>query len=130
MFGYRRIYAGGDAKRSEGWETLANNHSRHLLNILYMRTIYLQFYQSTVKQPLAKIARDEFAGAKRVKRVTSLRGPSPRHSACRRHSSFQQMSQRWRAVGNTVSYLTGSRFEPQIPRSINKHVTTRAAYKH
>ena len=30
---------------------------------------------------------------------------------------FQEMSQRWRAVGNTVSDLTGPRFEPQTSRS-------------
>ena len=28
---------------------------------------------------------------------------------------FEKMSQRWRAVGNTVSNLTGPRFEPDFP---------------
>ena len=28
------------------------------------------------------------------------------------HSSFEEMSQRWRAVGNTVPDLTGPRLEP------------------
>ena len=35
------------------------------------------------------------------------------------------MLQRWRAVGNTVSDLTGPRFEPQTPRSRDERVTAR-----
>ena len=35
------------------------------------------------------------------------------------------MLHRWRAVGNTVSDLTGTRFEPQISRSRDEHVTAR-----
>ena len=35
------------------------------------------------------------------------------------------MSQRWRAVGNTVSDLTGPRFEPQTSRSREERVTAR-----
>ena len=38
---------------------------------------------------------------------------------------FEEMSQRWRAVGNTVSDLTGPRFEPQTSRSRDKRVTAR-----
>ena len=40
-------------------------------------------------------------------------------------ASFEEMSQRWRAVGNTVSNLTGSRFEPQTSRSRDERVTAR-----
>ena len=40
-------------------------------------------------------------------------------------ASFEEMSQRWRAVGNTVSDLTGPRFEPQISRSGDERVTAR-----
>ena len=36
---------------------------------------------------------------------------------------FEEMSQRWRAVGNTVSDLTGLRFEPQTSRSRDERVT-------
>ena len=36
---------------------------------------------------------------------------------------FEEMSQRWRAVGNTVSDLTGPRFEPQTSRSRDERVT-------
>ena len=43
-----------------------------------------------------------------LKRVISLRGPSPRH----RGPGNTEMSQQWRAVGNTVSDLTGPRFKP------------------
>ena len=39
-----------------------------------------------------------------AKRVTSLRGPPPHHCAW--------ATQRWRAVGNSVSYLTGPGFKP------------------
>ena len=67
------------------------------------------------------------------KRVTSWRGPSLRHWPGQ-HSSirspgntapFEEMSQRWRAVGNTVSDLTGPRFEPQTSRSRDERVTAR-----
>ena len=38
---------------------------------------------------------------------------------------FEKKSQRWRAVGNTVSDLTGPRFEPQTSRSRDERVTAR-----
>ena len=40
-------------------------------------------------------------------------------------ASFEKMSQRWRAVGNIVSDLTGPRFEPQTSRSRYERVTAR-----
>ena len=40
-------------------------------------------------------------------------------------ASFEEMSQRWRVVGNTVSDLTGPRFEPQTSRSRDERVTAR-----
>ena len=43
-----------------------------------------------------------------------------------RHCPFAEMSQRWRAVGNAVSNLTGPRFKPQASRFIrNERVTAR-----
>ena len=57
------------------------------------------------------------------KRVTSWRGPSPPH--CARATQLLSMSQRWRAVGNTVSDLTGPRFKPQTSRSRDERVTAR-----
>ena len=38
---------------------------------------------------------------------------------------FEEISQRWRAVGNTASDLTGPRFEPQTSRSRDESVTAR-----
>ena len=38
---------------------------------------------------------------------------------------FKEISQRWQAVGNTVSDLTGPRFEPQTSRSRDERVTAR-----
>ena len=38
---------------------------------------------------------------------------------------LEEMLQRWRVVGNTVSDLTGPRFEPQIFRSRDERVTAR-----
>ena len=38
---------------------------------------------------------------------------------------FEEMPQRWRAVGNTVSDLTPPRFEPQTSRSKDERVTAR-----
>ena len=39
---------------------------------------------------------------------------------------FEEMLQRWRAVGNTVSDLTGPRSEPQTYRSKDERVTARS----
>ena len=39
------------------------------------------------------------------------------------------MMQRWRAVGNIVSDLTGQKFEPQTSRSRDESVTARPAIK-
>ena len=43
----------------------------------------------------------------------------PISASLRPHNTapFEEMSHRWRAVGNTVSDLTGPRFEPQTSRS-------------
>ena len=38
---------------------------------------------------------------------------------------LEEMLQRWRAVGNTVSDLTGPRFEPQTSCSRDERVTAR-----
>ena len=38
---------------------------------------------------------------------------------------FEEMSQRWRAVGNTMSNLTGPRFDPQTSRFRDERVTAR-----
>ena len=40
-------------------------------------------------------------------------------------ASFEEMLQRWRAVGNTVSDVTGPRFAPQTSSSKGERVTTR-----
>ena len=40
-------------------------------------------------------------------------------------ASFEKVSQRWQAVGNTVSDLTGPRFKPQTSRSRDKRVAAR-----
>ena len=60
------------------------------------------------------------------KRVTSWRGPSPRHCArATQLRTFEEMSHRWRVVGNTVSDLTGPRFELLTSRSRDERVTAR-----
>ena len=59
------------------------------------------------------------------KRVTSWRGPSPRHCARATQLLFEEMWQRWRAFGSTVSDLTGSKFKPQTSRSRDERVTAR-----
>ena len=40
-------------------------------------------------------------------------------------ASFEEMSQRWQAVGNTMSNLTGPRFELATSRSKEERVTAR-----
>ena len=42
---------------------------------------------------------------------------------------FEEMSRRWRAVGNTVSDLTGPRFELETSRSRDERVTARPNHK-
>ena len=59
------------------------------------------------------------------KRVTSLRGPNLRSLRLGNTASFEEMLQRWRAVGNTVFDLTGPRFEFQTSRSRDERVTVR-----
>ena len=39
------------------------------------------------------------------------------------NTALFEMSQQWRAVGNTVSDLTVQRFEPRTSCSSDKHVT-------
>ena len=43
---------------------------------------------------------------------------------------FEEMSHRWRAIGNAVSDLTGPRFEPQTTRSREERVTARTTGQH
>ena len=50
--------------------------------------------------------------------MTYLRVIAPCHIA-----SFEEMLQKWRAVGNTVPDLTGPKFEPQTSRSRDERVT-------
>ena len=57
--------------------------------------------------------------------MTCLRGPSPRHCAQATQVPFEEILQRWRAVVNTVSNLTGPRFEPQTSHSRDGRVTAR-----
>ena len=54
------------------------------------------------------------------KSVTSWWGPSSRHSAQTNTASYEEMLQRWWAVGNIVSNLTGPRFKLQTSRSRNE----------
>ena len=72
-----------------------------------------------------KIKIFHYTRCKTPERVTSWRGPSPRHCARATQLLSKKMSQRWRAVGNTVSDLTGPRFEPQTSRSRDERVTAR-----
>ena len=56
----------------------------------------------------------------------SLRDSSPRHCAYPGNTaSVEEMPPQWRAVGNTMSALTGPKFELQISRSRNESVTAR-----
>ena len=67
-------------------------------------SLYLLYYAE---------ACDELAGLI----ATSLRPGST--------ASFEEMSLRWRAVGSTVSNLTGPRFEPRTSHSRDELVTAR-----
>ena len=66
-----------------------------------------------------------------TKRITTLLNPAPRH--CARETqlirSFEEILQRWKDVGNTVSDLTSLRFEHQTSRSRDERVTARPTKK-
>ena len=51
-----------------------------------------------------------------------LAGPISASLRAGNTAPFEEMSQLWRAVGNTVFDLTGPRFEPQISRSRDERV--------
>ena len=57
------------------------------------------------------------------KRVTSFRGNFRVAGPTGNTALFEVMSQRWRAIDNTVSDLTGVRFEPQTSHSRDESVT-------
>ena len=59
------------------------------------------------------------------KRVTNLLAQSPASLRPGTTAPFEEMSQRWRVVGNTLSELTDPRFEPQTSRSRDESVTDR-----
>ena len=61
------------------------------------------------------------AALRRIKRARSLRGPSPRHCAW----ATQLLSKTRCSSGDTVSNLTGPRFESQTYRSEEEPVTVR-----
>ena len=56
-----------------------------------------------------------------MKRVT--RGGAHLHDLAHGQHSVEEVSQRWRAVGGTVSNLTGPRIEPQTSRSDSVSLT-------
>ena len=56
-------------------------------------------------------------------------GPSLHHCARTTKAPFEEMSQRWRALNNTESNLTGPRFEPQTSHSTDERVTAQLTYQ-
>ena len=56
-----------------------------------------------------------------------LEGPISSSLRLGNTASFEKMSQRWRAVGNTVSNLTGPGFKPRTSRFKDERVTARPA---
>ena len=56
-------------------------------------------------------------------RVTSWRAHLRIIAPVGNTAPFEEMSQRWQAVGNTVSDLTGPKFESQTSRSRDERVT-------
>ena len=53
-----------------------------------------------------------------VKACNKFTGPISASLCPGNTAPFEDMPQRWRAVGNTVSYLAGLRFEPQTSRYV------------
>ena len=59
----------------------------------------------------------------RTRACNELAGPISASLRPSNTASFEEMLQRWRAVGNTVSDLTGPRLKPQTFRSRDKRDT-------
>ena len=74
-----------------------NNRDRHTAG----KTIVISFFTNQIFH---------YTRCNTLKRVTSLRGPSPRHCARVTQLPFEEMLQRRQAVGNNVSDLTSPRF--------------------
>ena len=60
-----------------------------------------------------------------LKRAMSLRGPISASLSTDNTAPFEEMSQRLRAIDNTVFALTGPRFEPLTYSSGDERVTAR-----
>ena len=59
------------------------------------------------------------------KRISEFAGPNSESLRTSNTAPLEEMLPRWRAVGNTVANLTGSRFEPQTSRSRDERITAR-----
>ena len=63
-----------------------------------------------------------------AKACNELAGPISASLRPGNTAPFEEKLQRWRAVGNTVSDLTGPRFEPQTSHSRDERVTARSNF--
>ena len=113
---------------------IANKHVCKYFSVIINNKLNFKAFINYVKSKIAKsvgilsIKSNQifhYTRCNTPERVTSWRGPSPRHLRPGNTAPFEEMSQRWRAVGNTMSDLTGPRFEHQTSRSKDKRVTVR-----
>ena len=86
---------------------------------------YLQINKGLLWSTISQNQIFDYTRCIRPKRVLSWRDPIFASLHPGNTARFKEMLQRWRAVGNTVSDLTGPRFEPQTSRSKDKRVTVR-----
>ena len=90
----------------------------------FLRGPFLRFHwKAFIKSNLSLYSLDY------VEACNKLAGPISASLRPGNTAPFEEMSQRWRAVDNTVSDLTGPRFEPLTSRSRDKRVTARPTYK-
>ena len=93
----------------------------------------LPFYEifAPQKLPFLKITDDVVAcdlwfGPPPIKILaTPMAGPISESLRRGNTASFEEILNRWRTVGNTLSDLTGLRLEPQTSRSKDERVTAR-----
>ena len=100
------------------------NHQHKVVSILIFHTMTI--YNMLVKQTREKIKSNLLLYSLHyAKACNELARPISASLRPRNTAPFEEMLQRWRSVGNTVSDLTGPRFEPLISSSRDERITAR-----
>ena len=103
----------------------SQNQNFHLLRWKNLRSIFFSVLKITYDVSSLHQSNLSLFSLHYVETCNKLAWPISMSLCPGNTAPFEEMLQRWRAVGNTVSNLTGTKFEPQISRSRDKRVTAR-----